>query len=456
MKIGKIFNFIICVILIIVIVKIFNFYKLNTLNDFYKAEEKLEVSEFGRDSEVRYSDMYSYKIESKEYNDAMIAQNIDVSKNTAYKVSCMVKTENVIPEKSPSDSGVFICIADTVEKSKSIVGTNDWQLLEFTFNSKDRTNLDIGFRIGGNEEDCMGTVWFSDFILEETETNRDNEWNFACFIIQATDVTVSKNGQNENIKLSMTQTDISNTRSNVERFKKTCEELSQNNMEVQYDIIHINETLTSLSYDEDNGYFVAPKNVKQFIDTYLEREEYDHIFVIFKLEDEQIEGESDWLGLGGMEYNGLGFSNIKVPVSANNRTYTYNPIYNTFPEEVFLHEFLHTLERNNSAYGFGEIALHDYNLYGYREDSLEGLKEWYKDYMQSNVSYQNEKIGLSKELYTLTPTHLSDFTYAEKIEDVFIEPKGVIGEIKSMINRIFNKQNSNIVEEDIYNESFGF
>ena len=456
MKIGKIFNFITCVILIIVIIKIFGFYKLNTMNDFYKAEEKLEVSTFRRDSEVKYSEMYSYKIESNEYNDAMLAKTIDVEKNTAYKVSCMVKTENVVPEKNPSDSGVFICVADTVEKSKSIVGTNDWQLLEFTFNSKNRTSLDIGFRLGGNEENCIGTVWFSDFKLEKTQTSRDNNWNFACFVIQNTDVTIAKNGKNEKIKLQMTQTDISNTKSNMSRFKKSCEELSKNNMKVKYDIIHINDTLTTVSYDEENGYFVGPKNVKKFIDPYLEKKEYDHIFVVFKLEDELINDESDWLGLGGMEYNGVGFSDIKVPVSISDKSYTYNPIYNTFPEEVFLHEFLHTLERNNVEYGYDNIELHAFNKYGYKQENIEGLKKWYKDYMQSNIIFNNKKIGLSKELYSLTPPNLSDFTYSIEVEDTFVEPKGVLGEIKSMFSRIKSNFKNEKTEKEEYSESFGF
>ena len=178
--IGKIFNVILYIILIVAIIKIYGYYKKNTMNDFYKAEEKQGLSAFGRDSEVKYSNMYSYKIESEKYNDAMLAKTVNVDKNTSYKVSCMVKTENVIPEKNPSDSGVFVCIADTFEKSKSIVGTNDWQLIEFTFNSKNRNKLDIGFRLGGNEENCTGTAWFSDISLEKVATNRDNERKFAC------------------------------------------------------------------------------------------------------------------------------------------------------------------------------------------------------------------------------------------------------------------------------------
>ena len=48
-----------------------------------------------------------------------------------------------------------------------------------------------------------------------------------------------------------------------------------------------------------------------------------------------------------MDYLGIGFSNIRLPNSEKSYTYQYNYRINTFPEEVFVHEFLQTLERNS-------------------------------------------------------------------------------------------------------------
>lgn len=45
-----------------------------------------------------------------------------------------------------------------------------------------------------------------------------------------------------------------------------------------------------------------------------------------------------------MDYYGIGFSNIRLPNDSKSYIYKYNMKINTFPEEVFLHEFLHTLE----------------------------------------------------------------------------------------------------------------
>lgn len=46
-----------------------------------------------------------------------------------------------------------------------------------------------------------------------------------------------------------------------------------------------------------------------------------------------------------MDYYGIGFSNIRLPNDSKSYIYKYDSRINAFPEEVFLHEFLHSLER---------------------------------------------------------------------------------------------------------------
>lgn len=164
--IGSIIYLIILICLIWVSCKLYNRYQINNFNDFIRTEYKPYLSEFVRDNDVKYGDKSSYKISSKEENDAMFYKEIKVTPNTPYKVTCMVKTEDVKNVKEVSAGGAHISIADTVEKSKSITGTNDWQKLEFIFNSKDRKNIKLGFRLGGYEDNSTGTAWFSNFKIE--------------------------------------------------------------------------------------------------------------------------------------------------------------------------------------------------------------------------------------------------------------------------------------------------
>ena len=75
-----------------------------------------------------------------------------------------------------------------------------------------------------------------------------------------------------------------------------------------------------------------------------------------------------------MDYYGIGFSNIRLPNDSESYIYRYNGRINTFPEEVFMHEFLHSLERNAEEYGYQRPELHDYQKYGYENEMIIGQK----------------------------------------------------------------------------------
>ncbi len=297
-KIGNIISWI---IIITILIAAFNFYKSNNFNDFVRSEMELHTSEFKRDSKIKYSKSDSYKIVSNTANDATFYKKVKVRKNMPYRVTCMVKTENVISEKDISGVGAQISVIGTTEKSIAITGTQDWQKIEMIFNSKDREEVDIGFRLGGYLGKCTGTAWFSDFTFEEGTINESKNWNFACFIFENTDVILD----GKEIKISVTENDISDIRDTIGRFKTTVSDLSQNKMTAGCDIYKIQDPITKLSYDEEFGYFVAAEDVENSIRDIVKQNDYDHIFVIMRLGNEKYKDDieiNDWIGL---RINGL-------------------------------------------------------------------------------------------------------------------------------------------------------
>lgn len=292
-KIGNIISWI---IILIILVLAFNFYKSNNFNEFVRSEMELHTSEFKRDSEIKYSKADSYKIVSNTANDATFYKTVKVEKNTPYKVTCMVKTENVIAKDDISGVGAQISLIGTTEKSVAITGTQDWQKIEMIFNSKDREKVEIGFRLGGYLGQCTGTAWFSDFTLEEGNPSENNNWNFACFIFENTDVVVD----GKEVKLSMTDSDISDITATIKRFETTVSKLSEKKMTANCEIYQIQEPITKLTYDEEFGYYVAAENVENSIKDVVKKNDYDHIFVIIRLGNEQYKDDieiNDWIGL---------------------------------------------------------------------------------------------------------------------------------------------------------------
>ena len=277
--IGKILYVITIIILCILLVYAYNYYQSNNFNHFVKSEANLYKSQFKRDNTVKYNDNRSYEIISPDYNDAMFYKTINVEKNQPYKITCMVKTEDVEAEDNISGVGAHISIEGSTERSVAIQGTSDWQKIELIFNSKNRDTINIGFRLGGNLGKAKGKAWFSNFKLEEGTLENNSDWKFACFIFKNTDVNLNGN----EIKLEVTNNDMDDIKNTLERFENSCYTLSEGKMTANCEIYEIDTPITELSYDEEFGYYVSPENVEKQIKDIVERNDYDHIFVVVRL-----------------------------------------------------------------------------------------------------------------------------------------------------------------------------
>lgn len=285
---GKIIKNIISIaIMAIAIIALVVVYSKYNYNDFVKSVRERDKTVFSRDSEIKYSKMDSYKVENKEYNDAMFYETVSVTPNMPYKVTCKVKVENVENENNTKTGGAHICIAGGTERSIMLSGTQDWQELTFLFNSKNREKVDISFRLGGYEEKSKGIAWFSDFKVEVGTIARSGEWKVGCFIFPKIDVDVQRNGKTEHVSLQMSDNDIQDLKNNMERFKTSVQSMSRNKMRVSYDFIEIDKPIKTLSHDNENGYYVSPEDVYEYINSYVEQNEYDHIYVGIRMADIQ-------------------------------------------------------------------------------------------------------------------------------------------------------------------------
>lgn len=186
----KISYYISLIILLIMLYFAYQFYQANNFNNFVRSETHLYTSQFTRDKETKYNNKRTYKIENPTYNDAMFYKKVKVQKNQSYKVKCMVKTNNIQTKEETSGVGAQISIEETTERSMAVNGTKDWQPIELIFNSKDREEVNIGFRLGGYLGEASGEAWFADFSIEEGIPEQNNNWKFACFIFRNTDVTI--------------------------------------------------------------------------------------------------------------------------------------------------------------------------------------------------------------------------------------------------------------------------
>lgn len=295
---NRIYTFISLITVLIALFMLYNIFKQNNFNEFVRAENIHGITKFSR--EKVEDGEYSYKIYSPDYNDAMIYKTINVKPNTAYRLSCMVKTEDIKTKKNISDSGACISILDSTEMSETMQGSNEWKKLSFCFNSKNREQIIIGFRLGSNNDNCKGTAWFKDLKLEMGYTTSDTEWNMVCFIFENLDVTINKDGKNIHITTKVNEWERLNIAENLERARNTFKTSSNYNMTMKYNIINIQEPIKSVSYDETNGYHITSSDIFYLIEPYMQQNEYDYIYAVVNFGDimhEVKENEIDWIGL---------------------------------------------------------------------------------------------------------------------------------------------------------------
>ena len=99
---SKISSIITIILLVSATIFVYHTYRVNNFNDFKRSERTIGLSKFKRDKDVKYSESDSYEIISNDYNDAMFCKAVKVKENTPYKVTCMVKTENIEKEEENS------------------------------------------------------------------------------------------------------------------------------------------------------------------------------------------------------------------------------------------------------------------------------------------------------------------------------------------------------------------
>ena len=440
-KIKIVRNIVSILFSISVIIIAFTIYSRYDYNYYIKGILEYGNTEFTRDSNIKYDKGRSYKIENKEFSDAIFYRIIKVKPNTAYRIKVKVKTENVESENGNEMAGAQIAIGDYEEHSKVLNGTSDWQELSLSFNSKTNEELRVGFRLGGNNLKAKGIAWFDDIVLEEGNTINNNNWKFLVCLLDNVDLEI--NG--EKITTRLLEQDVKNIEDSLERFKESSYNFSSGNLIVDYDVFHIEDPITTCTYEEENGYYFTEKDVNEQINKYFEKGDYDHIFVCFRLDDKYVK---EWIGLGNMVYQDKGFSNIRII----DYKYKYTA-YNTFPEETFLHEFLHTLERNSLEYGYQRPELHDHEKYGYYNEANNGLLKWYADYMNKKIETEEGYIGLPQEIFYLKPPQDIDFKN-KKISEELKEPDNIIEIVDSIIyqfKNIFNKEEINLYTEGAAN-----
>lgn len=118
------------------------------------------------DRTVPYNGKATLRLESAVADHTMANQIVAVKPKTRYRLTAMVRTDGIVFREKGKD-GACLGIRGTFEKSAPFPVTSDWRLVTFDFDSKDRSEVEIGPHLGWHASMVTGTAWFAEVKLEE-------------------------------------------------------------------------------------------------------------------------------------------------------------------------------------------------------------------------------------------------------------------------------------------------
>jgi hypothetical protein len=126
-------------------------------------------SEYYIDGAVKRSGQYAAKIVCRDPNDARFVVPMSVQPNSTYTIKGYIKTDTIIGQ---TDSGASLTVglpnpvgANDFVSSVTLKGTNEWREVEVTFNTGNRTSVNVWCRVGNFGDLAKGTAWFDDLTL---------------------------------------------------------------------------------------------------------------------------------------------------------------------------------------------------------------------------------------------------------------------------------------------------
>ncbi|GHU87270.1 hypothetical protein FACS1894202_01270 [Clostridia bacterium] len=235
-------------------------------------------------------------------------------------------------------------------------------------------------------------------------------WKVLWLCYGSLNATVTRGGSSRNYAITLSEADKEIVASMPAKFKAYIERSADNNVSVSVDYVCPENPITSVSRvspGDDSSFWVSPADVKADLDKYAPPGMYDSIIVASRMDGIP---RSYWgLAQGATEMsNSAGYSFVAF-LDGDMSWYMATTADNPYPEEVFVHEWLHQLEAFYRGKGYTFPGVDDSIIYGYKNALTIGYNGWhvyYGDIMKCTVYDSNldKYIGMTAEMWRIKPS----------------------------------------------------
>jgi hypothetical protein len=227
-------------------------------------------------------------------------------------------------------------------------------------------------------------------------------WKGILLIYRDTDVTFTRSdGNSYRLRTRMSDSMYKMSRDVVNKFVNSARNWSDSYASMDLKIVDVPRAITSLDALGNGTYWVGPRTVREDMNKYAPSGTYDSIFVLWQANDDKVRIPLGGWGLTvppGPWANGAGYSSITTP--GQNWWWTDAK----YPQEVFVHEWMHQVLFLHENAGRLKLDLHADAQYGYKPISG-SYKHWLADVMRGLVKDGSKYRGVTYEIWrSETPT----------------------------------------------------
>jgi hypothetical protein len=108
-----------------------------------------------------------FRITNSKGDDTLVMQKVTVKPQTRYRMTGYIKTKDIVPDNKRDKTGASLAIKGGFESTEMIQKTKPWSKVSLDFESGNKTEIEVGPRLGQYSSLVSGTAWFAELTLTE-------------------------------------------------------------------------------------------------------------------------------------------------------------------------------------------------------------------------------------------------------------------------------------------------
>lgn len=112
------------------------------------------------------------KLSNSKGDDLIVSYKLTVKPKTRYRITGYIKTKDIVPDDAKGKAGASLSVTGGFEHSEMVLKTKPWTKVSMEYDTGNKTEIEVGPRLGHYSNKVSGTAWFADLTVVEIGKSR--------------------------------------------------------------------------------------------------------------------------------------------------------------------------------------------------------------------------------------------------------------------------------------------